>query len=116
MHELSLTQSVVELCAARAAEQGNDARVTHVTLEVGVLAAVMPDAMRFCFEICAKGTALEGAELEIIEIPGRARCLDCAGEVAVTQLFDTCRCGSANLILISGEELKVKQMEVEECV
>ena len=115
MHELSLTQSVVELCAARAAEQGEGARVTHVTLEIGMLSAVMPDAMRFCFEICAKDTALEGAELEIIEIPGRARCLDCAREIAVSQLYGICTCGSANRILISGEELRVKQMEVEEC-
>jgi len=115
MHELSLTQSMVELCAARAAEQGARTRVTRVTLEVGVLAAVLPDAIRFCFDACAKGTALEGAELEIVEIPGRARCLACAGEMAVTRLFDTCPCGSAQLFLISGEELRVKQMEVEEC-
>ena len=116
MHELSLTQSVVELCAARAAEQGARTRVTRVTLEVGALSAVMPDALRFCFDACTRNTALDGAELEIVEIPGRARCLNCAGEVTVNRLFDTCGCGSANLFLVSGEELRVKQMEVEECV
>ncbi|MFZ4625069.1 MAG: hydrogenase maturation nickel metallochaperone HypA [Rhodoferax sp.] len=115
MHELSIMQSVVDICAARAAEQGADARVTHITLEVGLLAAVMPDALRFCFEVCAKDTRLEGAGLEIIEIPGRARCLDCASEVSVTQLFDICECGSVKLVLIAGEELKIKQMEVEQC-
>ncbi|MFZ4538051.1 hydrogenase maturation nickel metallochaperone HypA [Propionivibrio sp.] len=115
MHELSIVQSVVEICAARAAEQGANSRVTHITLEVGALAAVIPDALRFCFEACTKETMLDGAELEIIEIPGRARCLDCAGEVSVTRLFGTCECGSAKLILIAGEELKIKQMEVEEC-
>ena len=115
MHELSITQSVVAICAERAARQGAHTRVRQVTLEVGLLAAVMPEAMRFCFDACASGTALEGAELEIVEIPGRARCLACASEMAVTGLLDTCACGSAQLFLISGEELRVKQMEVEEC-
>ena len=115
MHELSLTQSVVEICAARAAEQGAGTRVTRVTLEVGELSAVMPEAMRFCFEVCTRDTVLEGAELEIIEIPGRARCFDCSSEFALPQLYGTCACGSTNLMLISGEELRVKQMEVNEC-
>jgi hydrogenase nickel incorporation protein HypA/HybF len=115
MHELSITQSVVEICAERAARQGERTRVTQVTLEVGVLAAVMPDALRFCFDACARGTRLEGAALEIIEIPGRARCLDCACELTVSQLFGTCACGSAKLVLTAGDELRVKQMEVDEC-
>jgi len=115
MHELTITQSVVEICVERAARQSARTRVKQVTLEVGALAAVMPDALRFCFDACARGTPVEGAELEIIEIPGRARCLDCASEVAVCGLFGTCACGSSKLVLIAGEELRVKQMEVEEC-
>jgi len=115
MHELSITHSVVAICAERAAEQGMDTRVTRVTLEVGKLSAVMPDALRFCFEICAKDTVVEGAQLEIIEIPGRARCRDCGGEVALSELFGRCRCGNANLDLIAGQELKIKHMEVAEC-
>jgi len=115
MHELSITQSVVAICAERAAQQGPRARVTQVTLEVGVLAAVLPDALRFCFSACARDTVLEGAELQIVEVPGRARCFDCGAEVAMLQLFGHCACGSTQLVLISGEELRVKQMEVEEC-
>ena len=49
----------------------------RVRLEIGQLAAVMPDAMRFCFDVCARNTVLEGAALEIVEIPGRALCDDC---------------------------------------
>ena len=114
MHELSITHSVVAICAERAAEQGMDTRVTRVTLEVGKLSAVMPDALRFCFEICAKDTVVEGAELEIIEVPGVARCRDCGGEVALVEIYGRCVCGSANLELFAGQELKIKQMEVEE--
>ena len=66
MHELSVTQSIVEICA----EHAGGARVTRVTLEVGAEAAIVPDALQFCFELCAQDTALQGAQLEIVEVPG----------------------------------------------
>lgn len=115
MHELSIIHNVVAICAERAAEQGVDTRVMRVTLAVGKLSAVMPDALRFCFEICARDTVVEGAELEIIETDGLGRCRDCGGEVALTQLFGRCQCDSTNLEIIAGDELKIKQMEVTEC-
>ena len=79
MHELSIASGIVEICAERA----GDARVTRVRLEIGQLSAVMPDAVRFCFDVCARNTVLEGAALEIVETPGRAVCRDCDGEVIV---------------------------------
>lgn len=79
MHELSITRNVVAIVSERAVGQ----RVTRVRLEIGRLSAVVPDSIRFCFDICAQGTPLEGAELEIVERP--------------------------------GQELLIKEMEVEEC-
>ncbi|CAN7561574.1 hydrogenase maturation nickel metallochaperone HypA [Caballeronia sp. LjRoot29] len=108
MHELSIANSIVELCAERAM----GARVLRVTLEIGRLSAVMPDAIRFCFDVCAKDTVVEGATLEIVETPGLARCLDCGGSVDMTDLLEHCACGSVNLELLAGAELKIKQMEV----
>jgi hydrogenase nickel incorporation protein HypA/HybF len=108
MHELSITRNVVAICAERAM----GARVTRITLEIGKLSAVMPDAVRFCFDICAQGTAVEGAELQIIETAGRAQCRDCSGEMIMKELFGRCECGSSNLKIIEGEELLIKEMEV----
>ena len=108
MHELSTTRSVVAICA----EHSNGARVKRVTLEIGKLSAVMPHAVRFCFDICAKATAVEGALLDIIEVPGLARCGDCGDDVPLSDLVGRCPCGSANLTLIAGNELNVKEMEV----
>jgi len=108
MHELSIANSVVEICA----EQAQGARVTRVTLEIGQLSAVMPDAIRFCFDVCAKDTPVEGATLDIIETPGKARCLACGATLALTVPFGQCACGSENLELISGQQLKIRQMEV----
>jgi hydrogenase nickel incorporation protein HypA/HybF len=108
MHELALMESVV----AAVEERVGDARVATVRLEVGRLAAVVPDALRFCFDVCARGTALEGATLEIAEIPGRARCRGCGGELAIADFAALCPCGSGDLYVTAGEELRVKNVEV----
>ncbi len=55
---------------------------------------------------------VEGAVLEIIETPARAACGDCAREVALEWPFGHCACGSANLRVIAGDELKVREMEL----
>jgi hydrogenase nickel incorporation protein HypA/HybF len=111
MHELGITQSVVAICAEHAA----GARVTRVRLEIGKLTALLPDALRFCFDICAKDTPVEGAQLEIIEIEGRARCRRCGTEFTLDRPFGICACGSTDIAQIAGGELNVKEMEVEEC-
>ena len=108
MHELSITRSVVAICA----EQSKGAKVQRVTLVIGQLSGVMADAVRFCFDICAQGTPVEGARLEIIEPPGLARCRSCGGEVELQMLAARCSCGSANLQMLSGDELTVREMEV----
>ena len=114
MHELGITENIVAI----ASEYAQGLTVKQVTLEIGQLSAVMPEAIRFCFDVCCRGTVLEGATLEIIEIPGLGRCRHCAIEMSLTQPFGICdRCGSVELEIIQGEELKIKELEVEElCV
>ena len=78
------------------------------------LSGVMAEAIAFCFEVVARGTGLDGATLEIREIEGRARCLACGGEFAVQTLYAPCGCGSRRIVVLAGEELKIKTMELEE--
>lgn len=66
MHELAITESVVECVLERMGET----RVVRVVLEVGKLSAVVPDALRFCFDLSAHGTTLEGATLDIVRTAG----------------------------------------------
>jgi hydrogenase nickel incorporation protein HypA/HybF len=108
MHEMALTQDLVGLIAENCAGR----RVTRVVLEVGKLAAVVPDAFRFCFELCAEGTPAEGAALEIIELPGRGMCRDCEHECELNSPFERCPCGSIALEFLSGEQLNLKEVEV----
>jgi hydrogenase nickel incorporation protein HypA/HybF len=108
MHELGITRNVIAICSERA----RGAAVRRVTLQIGTLAGVQAEAVRFCFDICAKGTPLEGAVLEIIAVPGSAVCGDCGATVTLLALYGRCDCGGANLRLVAGEELNVKEMEV----
>jgi hydrogenase nickel incorporation protein HypA/HybF len=108
MHELAITESVV----MSVSERFGDARVLRVLLQIGKLSGVVPDAVRFCFDVCARGTTLEGATLEIDEIPALARCRDCGAAVELESFFGLCRCGSVSLEMLSGQELKVREVEV----
>ncbi|SIN71153.1 hydrogenase nickel incorporation protein HypA/HybF [Singulisphaera sp. GP187] len=108
MHELGIAQAIVEMIC----EHSGGARVTRVVLEIGKLSAVLPDAVRFCFDLCVEGTPMEGACLVILETPGLARCCDCGGEVCLERPFGRCECGGTDLEWLSGEELKIKEFEV----
>lgn len=108
MHEMAITQSVVDAVCARM----GDAPIRRVCMEIGTLSGVVPDSVRFCFDLITTGTPLAGAELEIIRPSGRARCRDCGAEFAMNDLLMLCECGSANRELLAGEELRIREVEV----
>lgn len=108
MHELSITQSVVDAVVERA----DGARVTTIRLEIGKLSGLLPDSVRFCFELVTMGTPVEGAVLEIAEPSGRASCRTCGEEFALDELILLCPCGSADVKVLGGSELRIKSMEV----
>lgn len=108
MHELGITRNIVSIVS----EHAKGARVKRVSLEIGKLSAVLPDAIRFCFDVCAEGTELENADLEIIEVAGLKKCQDCEMITETNQVVGPCDCGSWNTMPIAGEELRVKEMEL----
>ncbi|MGJ5672386.1 MAG: hydrogenase maturation nickel metallochaperone HypA [Nostochopsis sp.] len=113
MHELGITQNIVAIVS----EHAHGSKVKRVLLEIGKLSAIMPDAIRFCFDICSQGTVLEGAKLEILEIAGLGKCCQCHAKVPLEKPFGKCKCGSTKIDLIAGQELKIKEIEIEEiCV
>lgn len=113
MHEMSLCEEVLQVIEAEARAQ-QFLRVRRVRLEVGALACVEPEAMRFSFDAVTRGTLAQGADLEIIQVAGQAWCLTCACAVAVSQRYEDCPdCGSVLLRLTRGEELRIKNLEVE---
>ena len=111
MHELSIAESVVRI----ACEHAGGRRVTRVELKVGHLRQVVPDALAFGFELVAVGTAAEGAELAIEQVPAAGRCRRCGLESVLPGFPLRCEgCGSLDLELLRGEELLVDCLELED--
>ena len=108
MHELGVTQSIVD----RVAQAAGDSHVSSIRLEIGKLSGVSVDSIRFCFEIVASGTVLEGAHLRIDMSAGRAACASCGSEFIVEDLILLCPCGSADVKIIDGNQLLIKSVEV----
>ncbi|MDN5914930.1 MAG: hydrogenase maturation nickel metallochaperone HypA [Pseudonocardia sp.] len=108
MHELSITQSVVDAIA----EKMGDVPVRRVRLVVGQLSGIVPDAMRFCFELVTDGTPLEGAELEFERPRGSAACRTCGHGFETGEVMPLCPCGSADVAVTGGTELRIREVEV----
>lgn len=113
MHEVAITQNIIDICEKTARRQGATT-VRSVTVAIGELSGVVPEAVEFCFEACSQGTLLENASLLIERIPGRGRCLACQIEFPLDNQRFTCpACGEFAPRRIMGEELSVKQMEID---
>ncbi|HEY6476249.1 MAG TPA: hydrogenase maturation nickel metallochaperone HypA [Polyangia bacterium] len=109
MHELALMENMV----AAVGERVRPARVGRLRLQIGQLAGVLPETIAFCFALCARGTALDGARLEIDEVCGRGLCRRCGGDVTMETAADRCRCGSAEIEVMGGRELRVATLELQ---
>jgi hydrogenase nickel incorporation protein HypA/HybF len=111
MHELSVATAVLNTALKHA-----DGRpVSAVNVRVGAMRQVVPDSLRFYFEIVARDTECEGAALDLVEIETALCCTDCdrrwSPQIPAFRCPD---CGSADVQVLAGEELEVDYIEVEE--
>lgn len=113
MHEMSLAEGVLQVIEASAKRDGFG-HVRTVWLEIGRMAAVEVEAMRFCFDAVTKGSLADGARLEIIDVPGQGWCMKCCETVPMDALYGACpQCGSHQVQVTGGTEMRVKELEVE---
>ena len=110
MHELGITENIVAL----AVEHAKGAKVCRIVLEIGQLTAILPESIQFCFDVCTQNTLLEEATLEILIRPGLAQCIQCGQTLELDQPFGLCDCGSTRLKILQGEELAIKEMEIQD--
>ena len=113
MHEMSLCEGVLQLIENNAAAQGFS-RVRGVQLEIGELAGVDAEALRFSFDVVTRGTLADAASLDILAVPGEAWCMPCACTVRISRRIDPCpTCGSHQLQVTGGDDMMLKSLEVE---
>lgn len=111
MHELSITQSLLEIVNQEVAKHAIS-KVTTVKLKIGKLRAIEPTSLTFCFELLSKDTPVQGAELVIEFVPVRGRCLGCGELFEVDSLLFACPgCSGHNIEMISGRELYIEEIQ-----
>ncbi len=112
MHEVALAQGIVDIVREQAQLQACKA-VKVVRVRVGALANVEPEALLFGFESAARGTVAEGASLAIERTLGKAQCMGCERGADVESRLAVCpHCGSGQLLITGGDELRVTELEV----
>jgi hydrogenase nickel incorporation protein HypA/HybF len=114
MHELGIATSILESVES-AARRNPGVHITKVGVKVGELAGVDVDALQFGFECMVKDTEWEPLQLEVESIPRVQRCPKCGHEFRMTDYDPQCpQCGEFATLCISGEELDIAYMEVDE--
>ena len=110
MHELSIVLSIVDTAEEKVREN-NAQYVERIELVIGALAGVDSHALDFAWEVGVKDTVLQAAIREINLIPGKAKCLACAVEFEINEIFEPCPiCGDHLIQIIGGKELQIRSM------
>jgi hydrogenase nickel incorporation protein HypA/HybF len=113
MHEMALAESVIQI-VEETARSNSAAGVRAVWLEIGRLSHVEPEALRFAFDVVKRNGLAHAARLEIVATDGIAWCMQCSHTVALARLGDACpRCGSYQLQVTAGDEMRVKEIEID---
>ena len=112
MHEVSLAEEILEIVES-ASRNTPFTSVKTLTLAVGDLAGVEPQALEFALEHMSQGTLLDGALIQMIPIPGSGFCETCNTRVALDFALSPCpRCGHQPLANVEGTELRIRDLEV----
>ena len=113
MHEMSIAVNIIDLANSYAKSSGGG-KISQVEVEIGPLAGVMEESLQFCFDAAAKNTLAEDAELVIINTQGKAQCTSCNKTVTIEQHGVLCPVCQGILQVLSGDELKLRAVTIEE--
>lgn len=114
MHELSIAAALVEQLES-ALQREHALKVLTVTLGVGRLSGVEPEALDLAFPVAAEGTAAQGARLVINVVAAAVQCEDCGQRAAIEDVYPICPgCGSLSVSIVSGRDLILKSVEMED--
>ncbi len=114
MHELSIAQSMLGIIEQESAPY-KKAKVTGIRLRIGKLSGIVPDALRFAFEIISKGGVAEDASLDIEEVPISIKCNLCKEAfISEDPFMIGPNCEGLDVEMISGRELEIKEIEIDD--
>jgi hydrogenase nickel incorporation protein HypA/HybF len=113
MHELTVTESILEI-ALRHANEANATRVTNLYLVIGQFASIVDDSVQFYWDIISKETIAEGATLHFKRLPATLSCLDCNQQFTPGGDGFSCpNCQSNHVKIVSGDEFYMEAIDIE---
>lgn len=111
MHEMAIAVELQRQVEHAAAQHGA-AQVDGVSVEIGTLRLVVPEALEMAWRACIEGTSLEGAALDMIEVAPEARCRACSARFAPRIDDYACpRCGAADPEILAGNDIILKTID-----
>jgi hydrogenase nickel incorporation protein HypA/HybF len=113
MHEMSVTQHILDI-VLRHAQKAGAGRILTINLVIGDLTGFIDDSIQFYFDFLSRDTLAEGARLAFARIPARARCHVCSTEYRPpnSRLWTCPQCGALGGEVIAGKEFSVASIEV----
>jgi hydrogenase nickel incorporation protein HypA/HybF len=113
MHELAVTESILEISLRHAREAGA-ARIARIHLVLGELSSIVDDSVQFYWDMISENTLAEGAQLVFRRVPVELLCLSCAQRYSPNGNELACpSCGAAQVKIIAGEEFYVEAIDVQ---
>ncbi len=113
MHELPVTESLLEI-ALRHANKAGASRILSLNIVIGQLASIVDDSVQFYWDMIAEKTPAEGARLNFKRIPPELQCLQCDKKYTPGEDDLACpSCGSAQVKIVAGREFYLESIEVE---
>lgn len=112
MHEMAVVHSVLKL-VLDTGEKSNADQILKIRLRMGEYSDVVPEIFREYFDLAAKGTLAEGAILELTRVPATIRCRECGRTGMADSRLSCSFCGSSNILLVTGREFYVENIEVQ---
>lgn len=113
MHELSVTENILEI-SLRHALQAGATRVTDVNILIGRLSSIVDDSVQFYWDFVTENTLCSGSKLHFKRIPARLLCLSCGNEYELEAELCPCpSCQSMQVKVVAGEEFQVESIEIE---
>jgi len=112
MHELSIIEDALTI-AFRETDRAGATRIHRVEMRIGEMSGVVPDALRFAFDVATKDTIAEGADLELEIVPVQCRCERCGNLFHPDGLIYACpACQALTCEVLQGREIELTRLEV----
>ena len=113
MHELSITESILEI-ALKHAQKANASKISNIYLVIGQLSSILDESVQFYWDMICEGTIAQGAVLHFKRIPIVINCNKCNQQYTPTGNGFVCpACDSNQVTILQGEEFYLEAIDVE---